>query len=757
MKLLPARLRRVGRLAFFGLTLFVTLAARAENAAGPPALGGTTISAGIADSQAQLNRAMGVPTGFGADSIARFATQYRASGGGPTLTFLGFNPFEFIADGSFRYLYWTAVTLFLGAMATVATFDSLRHRQFIRDHPAENLAKIYFRLLMGVLIITNTPLIYACLMTLNGVLSQSLQTMASHSPNLTGRLQAGSIGTLTLAQARLEAIRQAAARRAVALYPSDGSRDEMIQIGHWYNAMAAALNAALTAAGRPGQLPTLDSTLWGDPSTSDAQVMSSIGRGVLQNFSALITNLAALPADHTDLAIAFPEAQTTPLAPLSRTLAADDARAATAMALPNTPASNAAFESERQLYAKNVLTHTLHYLDTRLLPVIGASPTLAQRTRAWFSEKVEQAAAAVSGLMADLRSLVDWFGRGIGIVLTRMVAFLFTAGVQVLLELNLFVLVLAMPFWLLRATESAFYGVLRSLISLSVVVPAYQFLMLFVDALMGLLLRYILFGPLAVPSDSALQTAGGAAYMVTLAVTTAFGGGELVALVMLCYIVSYVFLAIYMAIKTPKLITLFLRGAGVAGAFASSMATGLLAGVATTLVTAAVASGAAAGGGGLAGALFGSGGGAGSAGGAARGLAAGAASASGGGASPPPSTYRPLSSGQSGGSAGSSGGSSRAPLGSVMSPSVRSTPSAPPPTIARPPAASEPKRESNWGDAIGLGARTFIDSLSAESPGQGVQVAMNNLGQHLKRRAQEEERAYRAQVRADAAHRDHSS
>ena len=605
---------------------------------------------------------------------------------------------------------------------------------------------------MGVLIITNTPLIYACLMTLNGVLSQSLQTMASHSPNLTGRLQAGSLGTLTFAQARLEAIRQAAARRAVALYPSDGSRDEMIQIGHWYNAMAAALNSALTAAGRPGQLPTLDAALWGDPSTSDAQVMSSIGRGVLQNFSALITNLAALPAGHTDLAIAFPEAQTTSLAPLSRTLASDDVRAATAMALPNTPASNAAFESERQLYAKNVLTHTLHYLDTRLLPVIGASPTLAQRARAWFSEKVEQAAAAVSGLMADLRSLVDWFGRGIGIVLTRMVAFLFTAGVQVLLELNLFVLVLAMPFWLLRATEGAFYGVLRSLISLSVVVPAYQFLMLFVDALMGLLLRYILFGPLAVPSDSALQSAGGAAYMVTLAVTTAFGGGELVALVMLCYIVSYVFLAIYMAIKTPKLITLFLRGAGVAGAFASSMATGLLAGVASTLVTAAVASGAAAGaGGGLAGALFGLGGGAGSAGSAGRGLATGAASAGGGGASPPASIYRPLSTGHSAGS----GSSPRAPLGSVVSRSVQPTPTSPSLAIARPPAAPEPKRESNWGDAIGLGARTFIDSLSAESPGQGVQVAMNNLGQHLKRREQEEERAYRAQTRGDAAHRDH--
>lgn len=92
-----------------------------------------------------------------------------------------------------------------------------------------------------------------------------------------------------------------------------------------------------------------------------------------------------------------------------------------------------------------------------------------------------------------------------------------------------------------------------------------------------------------------------------------------------------------------------------------------------------------------------------------------------------------------------------------MSPTVRATPSAPPPVIARPPAAPEPKRESNWGDAIGLGARTFIDSLSAESPGQGVQVAMNNLGQHLKRREQEEERAYRARVRADAAHGDDSS
>jgi hypothetical protein len=509
----------------------------------PPALiltlgpvGGTSLSAGLADSRAELDKAMGVAPGFGADSLAHFADAYRASGGGPTLAFLGFNPFQVIATGAFHELYWAAIVVFLGIMTLVAMQQALRSRYALSlRSPMVVIAQVYFRLMAGVLLVTNTPLVYALLMTLNGVLSQGVQAMASAEN--AGLLQAGGMGALTLAQARMEAIRGAAARRAVALHPAGASREEAVQVGTWYNAMAGAINPALSAAGLPGELPLLDASAWADASTPDDRITAAVGRTLVQNFGQLVADLGALPADTGQLRIAFPEGGSTGLAPLSAALAADDAAAAQVLALPASPSSAAAFESGRQLYAKNVLAHTLAYLDGQLLPVIGASPTLAQRVKGWFSEKVEQAAAYAAGFMTQWRAAVDWIGRGIGVVLTRMVAFLLNAATGALLEIELFVLVLAMPLWLLPATEDAFHGVLRSLVSLSVAVPAYQFLMLFVDALMALVLRYAVFGSAA--SAPALVAAVGS-------------GGEALALGMFCYLVAYVFLAIYVALKTPR-------------------------------------------------------------------------------------------------------------------------------------------------------------------------------------------------------------
>ena len=209
----------------------------------------------------------------------------------------------------------------------------------------------------------------------------------------------------------------------------------------------------------------------------------------------MLADLAALPATGSPLAVSYPEGQTTALPLLSSALATDDAQASAALAQPAVPAGNGALESARELYSREVLADTLNYLDTRILAVLGASPTLGQRTRAWFSDQVERAAAAAGGFLDQMRDAVDSDGRALGVVLTRMVAFLFTAIVKVLIEVNLFVLVLAMPFWLLPATEEAFYGVLRSLATLAVAVPAYQFVMLLVDALMALVLKYLLFAP----------------------------------------------------------------------------------------------------------------------------------------------------------------------------------------------------------------------------------------------------------------------
>src|SRR5580658_4432157 len=168
-----------------------------DNGALTSALGGTTISAGIIDSQNELSQAVGGASGFGADSISQFADAYRASGGGPTLAFLGINPFQIIATGAFHSLYWSVIVIALGIAALVAMYRTLIGRHTLSGrHPLAMLSQISFRLIVGVLIIANTPLAYALLMTVNGAVSQAVQAMASQT--MSGLFQTGSMGTLAL-------------------------------------------------------------------------------------------------------------------------------------------------------------------------------------------------------------------------------------------------------------------------------------------------------------------------------------------------------------------------------------------------------------------------------------------------------------------------------------------------------------------------------------------------------------------------------
>ena len=667
------------------------------------AIGGTTISAGLADAQLQLT---GATASAGGSDIAQLASAYRTSGGGPTLAFLGFNPFQVMATGPFHYLYWSAVVIFLGIMAITALQQSLRGRQTMTArHPLAALAQVNFRLLLGSVLIANTPLLYAVLLTVNTALSQGVEAMATQA--MGNLLQTGGLGPLTFAAARLEAIRGAAARRAIALHPAGASRAEMVQLGLWYNAMAGAINPALAGASLPGELPLLDSSVWAGAQTPDDRVSAYIGRTLVQNFGQLAADLAALPAAAGPLAIDFPAGQSSSLPLLSAALAADDAQAGTALAQPTLPANSAALESARQLYAKQVMADTLNYLDTSVLAVLGASPTLGQRAQAWFSDQVERAAAAAGGFLTELRAAVDWAARALGVVLTRMIAFLFAAAVRVLIEVNLFVLALALPFWLLPATEEAFYGVLRTLGALAIVVPAYQFIMLFVDALMALVLKYLLFGPLAAGGGGVLQTAGGAGYAGAAGLAVIGSGGEIVALATLCYLVAYLFLAIYAALKTPKLVAIFLKGAGAAGAFLSTFATGLIAGASTALATAAV------GGGGIAGGLLGGGG------------SFPFLSSAGAGAAPAAAraaVFRPQ-------------------LGQVVAKSLPSAAGA----------APAPRREtgSSWSETVRFGVSTFVENLGATSPADAFETARKGWERQQKLKEKEEDSRLKAEAKAE--------
>jgi len=676
------------------------------------AVGGTSISAGLIDTQSQINQALGATSSFGSDSIGQFAAAYRSSNGGPILTLVGFNPFQMMATGGFNTLYWGCIVIFLGIMAIISMQHVLNGRYSVRGrHPLNGLVMIYFRLLIGVLLIANLPVVYGTLMTVNRVFSDAVQAIGNDSLN--SLLRGGGVGTLTLAQARADAIRQAAARRAIALYPSNGSRAEMIQIGTWYNAMAAAINGGISSAQISGALPTLDTTRWNDSTVPDDQVIAEIGRAVLRNFGLMVADLGALPASGGPLSVDFTGAGTGNLNLLSSALATDDAAAAQALALPATPSSSAAFESARALYGKSVLTDTLNYLDADLLAVLQLSPTLAARAKAWFADSVDRAGAAVSGgFLAAGRAMIDWVGRSIGVMLTRMIAFLFTAGTSALMEVELFVLVLAMPLWLLPATEEAFHGVLRALAALSLAAPAYQFLMLFVDALMGLMLKYLILGPLATGSATATTTAGGAAYAAVAATAIIGSGGEIIALVLFCYLSAYLFLAVYFAFKTPKLVAAFLKGAGAAGGFLSTFATGLVTGAAAAFATASVAAGSA----GLSGRWMQ--------------MATSAAQRSARGLAPGPLVGRQFES------AGDAGQATAPP---------------PPPTTVAPAALTRRSTGSNLSAAASFGVRTFVDCLGAKSPVDGFNSALAALEDHRKREEKEAEAQHKAEQSAAKA------
>lgn len=551
-------------------------------------LGGVTISASLADAQNQINQALGYGTTFSTDTISQFASSYRSSGGGPILKLIGFNPFQIFTSGNFHLLYWSIITLFLSITCILALHRSISARTTAAiKHPLGHITNVYFRLLVGVLVIANTPIIYGFLMTINLTLSQGVQSIAADYTN--GLIQSNNLGTLTFAETRAEAIRNACARRVVALYPSDITKLQMIEVGNFYNAVAQSINNIYANQSSYTSIPVLDLNTSINQS-NDAQTINYIGRFVMQNFPILISALGSIDPNINNLEIIYPSNTTNNLPLLSSALVADDLSANNAIISTNSSSSTEAFENSRQNYSKAILNDTLQYLDTSFLTIIRSSPTLTQKLTTWFSERVEQAAIAANNFMSKWRILIDWAARDIGIILTRLVSFVFSIGVAMLIEIELFVLTLAVPFWLLPSTEDAFYGILRSLSNLSIIVPVYQFIMLFVDGLMGLALKYILLGSAATATNAITSSVTGAVYSGSIAIATISSDGELIILVAACYLIAYLFLTIYIAIKTPSLIGSFIKGAGVAGEFISNFATGVIAGASTALVTAGVSS-----------------------------------------------------------------------------------------------------------------------------------------------------------------------
>jgi len=193
-------------------------------------------------------------------------------------------------------------------------------------------------------------------------------------------------------------------------------------------------------------------------------------------------------------------------------------------------------------------------------------------------------------------------------------------------------------------------------------------------------------------------------------------GGEIIALATFCYLVAYIFLAVYIACKTPRLVGVFLKGAGAAGAFLSTFATGLIAGGSTALATAAV------GGNGIAGGLLGAG----------RGI--------GGGGGSLPLPFLP-SGGQARDRPGGGAAIFRPQLRRVMATSLQQdSPNGP-----------TSRRESGtaWGETARFGLRTFVENLGATSPADGLETARKAWERQLKQKEKEEDSRLKAEAKAE--------
>jgi hypothetical protein len=534
----------------------------AQDAAAPAPTGitGTSLTALMVENQKAIEADVAAKAGVaprapGQNPITYYYTIYNVTGGGPILSWLKVPVSKFTNNSAFKALYWTII-LVGGAICSLQALYSTKSGG---TEYLDRLAGFILKLGVGTLIVANPAFIYAMTMTLRDGFNYTVAQIIQNSPSAAKAVQ-DVIGTHSLSSQQLDASKSKAIESAIqdrmALFLDPKTTNlERKEMGRAMNAVAAAVNKA---KGAPVISIVSEDDMSSPNASSHRQLMTMQLRQSFQTLAGLGTKEAS------QFTIEYPSGNQMPFALLGWALHnTDKAPAKTRQkieSMVSTPDNLIVQQQRAEQYQKEVYVTSRNNIDLVIGGVMSKSPI-----KGWtegFSETlksaIEYAAAGPSEMVEKtMRFVVNGVNQMLAAVITPAVTIL----LNLLIEMNVWLMVVVMPLWLLPVTPKAFPAVFRSLFNATIFLPVFQLLMLITDAIFAKVLQW--------------ASTGG---FVTVAVTPVLG--PLPALgIGLGYIVAYIVTVIVLLKKTPAIINAAFSGAGAVGTFVGTQAKGLAAGV----------------------------------------------------------------------------------------------------------------------------------------------------------------------------------
>jgi hypothetical protein len=515
-------------------------------------LGGNTMTALLAADQQDITNELAASANIDPGLIAShpmgtYQQLYGATGGGPTLQWLGVNLSSLTNNGSFTFLYWTVILVF-GGLASGKAMMTLRRSN--TDY-IDQLAAFVLKLFAGVIIVANPSLIYAAAMTLRDGFNQVANAMVSYVPQAVANIQQTNLATMNLNYLKSKSIDEAI-RERIGLTQSFENDTQRQAMGNMLNSLATAVNQA---AGND-LVPI---------ASSDEMANATVHERIMADQFTKAFRAIATMQSPTSINVTLPDGSTAAIQTLGAAL--NDPNSAigqaqnTVATTPNTQANQSAIQGATNTFGSKVMSLAKAGLDTALASVLpGAQAAL------WLPTAGKKVLEAAAGAATDfVRKAMEAIIGIINIGLAYIIARGSNIVLNLLIELNVMLLVVVMPLWLLPTTSAAFTGAIRSIFNATLVMPTFQIAMFITDAVFSKVMNYV----------SVAATAG--------AISTVFIGPMALLAIMLGYIVAYVAVIVLILWKTPSMLHKMFTGAGVVSAFLGAQLTGMAAGIMTAV------------------------------------------------------------------------------------------------------------------------------------------------------------------------------
>lgn len=530
-------------------------------------------------------------------NFGKLREAYNKNGGFPILDgTLGIGVGKIMANPTINYIFWSIITLCAALAAGFGLKDALGGK-----NPLGDLASLSSKLAIGAVVIANRGLLYALLVT----------TMSSVAAAIKYAKESGktpAVLNYSLADSAFpRAYNEELSRRAVqigAAYEHAGSDDDLAEhLKNTYDLYQDALAKQTRTAGVGVEAPAIPK-MQVDAAKSDKHRAKLYGGWLGVHAPRIIIAMGSAPAGHefTTPNGSIPSLQSS-LAEANKILerhVAGTGRDALIAHQQKLADYTKALQGPMDTWAEKVIT---------VMP--PGNVDLADRFLNWFRSMGDLIPDIGGKLMGFVSSLADAVIDAM--TSTQVVwAAAVTIGALLLIEAQLFVMMLAYPLFLIPKFEKAFLGPLRMSISAALWLPVYTFLMLIVDGIFGFFMKLTLIGGAVTAGGAAAVTVAGALPMLAVGAV-----GYIVTILVFC--IAYFVAAGVTAAKTPGWIAKFMEGVDVAGNFLMKQA---IMGAEGMLMAMKVGTLAAGGAGAGLGSMASAGGGAG--GGAAPGAAAGA-------------------------------------------------------------------------------------------------------------------------------------